>query len=265
MFRIKRRIILMVAATTLLSIVVTACGNETATPEQLPTFMPTSTKTMMPAPTTMATSTATPYPADPSAWNLEGKEIQVTENEGYTTYALEEWQINLVLPVVTESFNKLYIYADHNMTPDEMMQYYDTNSPAWLGPDDGQSVGFLGQYEDNASKGAFIKLAYPIEEGNELIYTNWKIWAIAPPKDFDSSLYHYDYERFTAIVRFRMEEAPLYVVEEDTQEIVFEHTYFGPALHTFYLQFVDGQWKIVDVLFEDLGTYVGTPTPTPDQ
>lgn len=259
MFRIKRRIILMVAATTLLSIVVTACGNETATPEQLPTFTPTSTKTMMPAPTTMVSSTATPYPADPSAWNLEGKEIQIPENEGYTTYALEDWQTNFVLSAVIAVHNRMYGESDGIPTPEEMEAYFDTSSPAWLGGG-GEDIGFIGEYEYYVKHNRYNRQKYPMQPGSDAYFTDWRVWGLSPNEGTES--HDLQLDEFTVAVSFRMEEQPLYIMDAETHEIIFENTYFGPGKFIYYFQFQEGVWKIVEIVFEDLGDYL--PTPTPD-
>jgi hypothetical protein len=60
-----------------------------------------------------------------------------------------------------------------------------------------------------------------------------------------------------------MEEAPLYMVNE-ANEVEFENTYWGPMIFTNYLQYSDGQWKIVENIASDLGTYDPTPTPGQD-
>ena len=198
---------------------------------------------------------------DPATWDLSDSVKQVDEY-GYTSYILEDWQVNFVLTTVIESFNTLYINADHIVTPDEMEQYYDTEAPAWVGSGDGVNMGFLGQYNDNVAEGVFTRFSYSISQGNDAFYTNWKAWAVEPPDDFTDTNGYTRFDKFTVVVQFRMEEAPLYIVNE-ANEVVFENTYWGPMILTYYLQYSDGQWRIVEEQASDLGTY--DPTPTPEQ
>jgi hypothetical protein len=198
--------------------------------------------------------------SDPATWELSDSVKQVDEY-GYTSYILEDWQVNFVLTTVIESFNTIYFEADHIVTPKEVEQYFDTESPAWVG-DGASNVGFLGQYEDNVAKGLFIRVSYPISEGYDQYYTNWKAWAVEPPEDFVDTAGYTRFDKLTVVVQFRMEEAPLYMVNE-ANEVEFENTYWGPMIFTNYLQYSDGQWKIVENIASDLGTY--DPTPTPGQ
>jgi hypothetical protein len=198
---------------------------------------------------------------DPAAWDLSDSVKQVDEY-GYTSYILEDWQVNFVLTTVIDMWNTIYYEADHIITPEEVEQYFDTESPAWVG-DGASNVGFLGQYDDNVAKGLFIRVAYPIAEGYDQYYTNWKAWAVEPPEDFVNTAGYSRFDKFTVIVQFRMEEAPLYMVNE-ANEVEFENTYWGPMIFTNYLQYSDGQWKIVENIASDLGTYDPTPTPGQD-
>jgi len=46
--------------------------------------------------------------------------------------------------------------------------------------------------------------------------------------------------------------------------VTFENTFWGPTSFTFYLQYFDGNWKIVETKTSDLGTYDPTATPGQD-
>ena len=199
--------------------------------------------------------------SDPATWDLSDSVKQVDEY-GYTSYILEDWQVNFVLTTVNDMWNTIYYEADHIITPEEVEQYFDTESPAWVG-DGASNIGFLGQYENNVEKGLFGRVSYPIAEGYDQYYTNWKAWAVEPPEDFTDTPGYSRFDKFTVVVQFRMEEAPLYTVNEEN-EVEFENTYWGPMSFTYYLQYTDGNWKIVEELASDLGTYDPTPTPSQD-
>lgn len=253
----------------ILSVSLAACmPAETATPETTEQ-LPLPTKASTSTPETDATEiqngpseTGELYLSDPVTWDLSDSVKQVDEY-GYTSYILEDWQVNLVLTTVIESFNTLYINADHIVTPEEMEQYYDTEAPAWVGSGDGVNMGFLGQYNDNVAEGVFTRFSYSISQGNDAFYTNWKAWAVEPPDDFNDTSGYTRFDKFTVVVQFRMEEAPLYIVNE-ANEVIFENTFWGPMILTYYLQYSDGQWRIVEEQASDLGTYDPTPTPGQD-
>jgi hypothetical protein len=195
---------------------------------------------------------------DPAAWDLSDSVKQVDEY-GYTSYLLEDWQVNVVLTTVIDMWNTVYYEADHIITPEEVEQYFDTESPAWVG-DGASKVGFVGQYEDNVEKGQFIRVSYPIAEGYDQYYTNWKAWGVEPPEDFVDAAGYTRFDKFTVVVEFRMEEAPGYVVN-DANEIEHENPYWGPFIIIHYLQYSEGQWKIVETIYSSLDEPATTETP----
>jgi hypothetical protein len=57
-----------------------------------------------------------------------------------------------------------------------------------------------------------------------------------------------------------MEEAPGYVVN-DANEIEHENPYWGPFIIIHYLQYSEGQWKIVETIYSSLDEPATTETP----
>lgn len=248
-----------------LTAVLTACTSaESATPEtteQLPAPTEASTSTPETVATVVQEVPTEPEElllSDPATWDLSDSVKQVDEY-GYTSYILEDWQVNLVLPTVIDMWNTIYYEADHIITPEEVEQYFDTESPAWVG-DSASKVGFLGQYEDNVAKGQFIRVSYPIAEGYDQYYTNWKAWGVEPPEDFVDTAGYTRFDKFTVLVEFRMEEAPGYVVN-DANEIEHENPYWGPFIIIHYLQYSEGQWKIVETIYSSLDEPATNETP----
>jgi len=214
---------------------------------------------MTPEPTATSTPTSIPRSDDPATWDLASQVDIVDENGGLIRYRLAEWQYQPAMDRLIEFFNQHAGSMDRLMSEDEASIFFDTSSSAWLGDDPSligfdelANRGFKWDLENNRSKNAYPKLEYLMTQDNSWYYLEWNVWGMDLMDKASSDGIYGFVERFTVAISFVGEEQPLSFYDSDTKALLNRNEFYGPVRWTFFFQYLDGQWKIVEYYYQNL-------------